>query len=659
MTISTVEHSKVALGAIHKLHNFSYADAAARTGATGLTVDNNYQVARQEDNDSFWILLDYSGPTWLLIETGGSTGLWSRSGTVLSPLTDTDTVKAGPGTLVNPSYTFKADGSTGFYSNGVGSVGFSSVGTLKATLDSTGLILNSGGSITSTGNGDVSIVPNGTGVFMCGTGSPGHLTPTSGEAYFQGIVEFDDVVHFDAGPIFYTNSLFKDNVEIQIGNIGDSRIDWSTAQTKHGVIWGLGDTSKYVILCDSADRNTDWGAPDYTDPTFRIQSNDSSDTSEFISLAYNAISLEAHKGTSGNVVSIKSTPGSSSTAKVMRLEADGSNWGVGSRVLEIVSDHVSAIPLAINDGAANVLTVSRTGTVLTSGDVTFSSGGSITSTLNGDISIVPNGSGVLMCGTGSPGHLTPLSGEAYFEGIVEIDGTLYCDGSVLFGSNVTLASNKTIATASSSYGSIITQNTFQTPDTAMITTGSVSNIWLICSHGDFNSDFANSARTDPTFIWQSEDATEVTERGYVSWNEQTIGGGKGSYVGMKSITEEITIPVGQGGLGKKIDSSANLAPATSRIIQVMSRITQAPGGGATVAHIGRTNGGNIDEYADDTAVTLGTTTIASDDGDGVTPIPHWQTSADTIQVGTDFDVTGTDMKIRVVVFYEECTVPTS
>lgn len=59
------------------------------------------------------------------------------------------------------------------------------------------ITLLSGGSIISSSNGNISRVPNGTGIFYCGTGSPGHLTPTTGEAYFQGKVEFDEKVYID------------------------------------------------------------------------------------------------------------------------------------------------------------------------------------------------------------------------------------------------------------------------------------------------------------------------------------------------------------------------------------------------------------------------------------------------------------------------------
>lgn len=58
-------------GDIHKIHNFEYADEAARTGAS-ITSDDVGKVAVQLDNNTYWILIDDT-PTWTQItnEAGG------------------------------------------------------------------------------------------------------------------------------------------------------------------------------------------------------------------------------------------------------------------------------------------------------------------------------------------------------------------------------------------------------------------------------------------------------------------------------------------------------------------------------------------------------------------------------------------------------------
>jgi len=41
------------------------------------------------------------------------------------------------------------------------------------------------------------------------------------------------------------------------------------------------------------------------------------------------------------------------------------------------------------------------------------------------------------------------------------------------------------------------------------------------------------------------------------------------------------------------------------------------------------------------------------------PADMWQAAADTFTITTDADVTGNDMKIRIVVWYEQITASTS
>lgn len=67
----SAQHSKqtVAQG-IHIMHAYEYADAAARAAATGFVSADEGKVARQLDDDSFWILIDAGGPTWKELTPG-------------------------------------------------------------------------------------------------------------------------------------------------------------------------------------------------------------------------------------------------------------------------------------------------------------------------------------------------------------------------------------------------------------------------------------------------------------------------------------------------------------------------------------------------------------------------------------------------------------
>ena len=58
-----IEHDVIPLGEIHIPHNWEYADAAARTGATGFVAADVGKWAKQLDNGTFWELTATT-PTW-------------------------------------------------------------------------------------------------------------------------------------------------------------------------------------------------------------------------------------------------------------------------------------------------------------------------------------------------------------------------------------------------------------------------------------------------------------------------------------------------------------------------------------------------------------------------------------------------------------------
>lgn len=73
MSTSPRHGSQDVADGIHIVHAFEYADASARTGASGLVSSDVGKVARQLDDDSFWILNDDSPVTWTRIDAA-STG---------------------------------------------------------------------------------------------------------------------------------------------------------------------------------------------------------------------------------------------------------------------------------------------------------------------------------------------------------------------------------------------------------------------------------------------------------------------------------------------------------------------------------------------------------------------------------------------------------
>lgn len=163
-------------------------------------------------------------------------------------------------------------------------------------------------------------------------------------------------------------------------------------------------------------------------------------------------------------------------------------------------------------------------------------------------------------------------------------------------------------------------------------------------------------QTHPTYAIFSVDSpvTKPDARSQFAWNHWRQGGDFGAYLGIRSITEEVTIAVGQGAGGVATTISV---PANSRILDAAARVTQAPGGGATTLDVGRT-AGDLDELIDGISTALDTTgTSVANHGPGVV-FPLENPTANTLDLTTDANVTVSDMIARVTVWYREITPPT-
>jgi hypothetical protein len=163
-------------------------------------------------------------------------------------------------------------------------------------------------------------------------------------------------------------------------------------------------------------------------------------------------------------------------------------------------------------------------------------GGTIESTANGDLSFIPNGTGIVYIGTGSPGHLTPTSGELYVQGKCEIDGTLYADGSILLGTSGFVYGGTDCTFGNSdptNYGALRFRNTASTPDTCMLLTGAISNAYVMCEYSDRSYDHAHALQTNPTLFIQSanQSATE-----WISFTHDQTDGLISAGTGLKLTT---------------------------------------------------------------------------------------------------------------------------
>jgi len=245
------------------------------------------------------------------------------------------------------------------------------------------------------------------------------------------------------------------------------------------------------------------------------------------------IIAESYTTTSGTLASFKSTPASGSTATVMTIEADGTNWNSGARVLKIITDDNSADPLVINDGAADVWAVGRNGNQVMTGDLQLTGGGSITTTTNGDLVLLPNGTGITQIGdAGSTSHSFATNDDLFVSGKLEVDGAAYFDGGSLTMSN----------DADFIIGSFAAVwKTSQTVPTILAGVDGTSRTILVAEIADRNFDFSHAGQSNPTiFIHSANQST--TEWGSIA-HDQTdfvINQGAGTTKLAGGVTHNVT-----------------------------------------------------------------------------------------------------------------------
>lgn len=87
--MTTALHADLALGEIHRAHNWEYATAAAREGASGFVAGDVGKLARQTDENSLWMLIS-TAPTWARVSSGEGSASSSLEITV---------IKGTPGTI--------------------------------------------------------------------------------------------------------------------------------------------------------------------------------------------------------------------------------------------------------------------------------------------------------------------------------------------------------------------------------------------------------------------------------------------------------------------------------------------------------------------------------------------------------------------------------
>lgn len=290
-------------------------------------------------------------------------------------------------------------------------------------------------------------------------------------------------------------------------------------------------------------------------------------------------------------------------------------------------------------------------------DLEFTAAGPVIKTQsNEDLTLLPHGTGITVVGdAGATSNSLNSNDDLFVAGEVEIDGSIYTDGQLLM--DIGGGSAFWLGTTSAE-GSQMTTSTLYDHMGLFIGSGH-GRVLVVGSRSWSTRNYDNGIQTHPMLavVADVDPDTDNTLQSRFQWDSWSLAGSKGAFLGIKSITELVTIPVGQGATPVVL-SAGNLAPANSRILEAAVYVTQQPGGGATTLDVGIT-GGNLDGLIDGIAVTTGTDGNSVANNDGVQTFPVENAAATTLTLTTDADVTGTDMIVRVVVWYRDVVAPTS
>lgn len=217
-----------------------------------------------------------------------------------------------------------------------------------------------------------------------------------------GKLEVDGDAFFDGAAYYMAALQLYDNKNFIFGNGGDANLDWSTAQTNHGFMIGLGNTSRYAIICESADKDIDFGKGNQTNPTLFIHSADATDLTQWISFAHDQTDavISSGKGTVKvdddlNVTGSISVGLSTITASaddvpvdsvtVLNVDTNGGHvtiggftGGVANQILHIYNSDANNIIIEDDEGTGNQDIKTNTGA-----DVTITAEGGCTLVYDG------------------------------------------------------------------------------------------------------------------------------------------------------------------------------------------------------------------------------------------------------------------------------------
>ena len=139
------------------------------------------------------------------------------------------------------------------------------------------ITLTGGGDIVTTANGNIDLIPNGTGITSIGGGTGSHSLNSPNDLMVNGELEVDSVAYFDSSMTVASQINLAAGQKISSGGTGSVYYPVLTGGNNYGA-FGLGTGSATMIFALQGQENTAWGHPAESVPTLRMQANSSNPT---------------------------------------------------------------------------------------------------------------------------------------------------------------------------------------------------------------------------------------------------------------------------------------------------------------------------------------------------------------------------------------------
>lgn len=160
-----------------------------------------------------------------------------------------------------------------------------------------------GGEITTTANGNLTLIPNGSGITIVGdAGSTSRSLASNDDLLVTGRAEVNGVFYADSDAYFTGVVRIEDDTKLVFGDDDDFKMEWATNQATSGALMlGLGVNSRYILMTDLTQIGKNHDHPNQDHPTLFIHAfaNPDTDNTPWISFKHDNVDgdINCGKGT--------------------------------------------------------------------------------------------------------------------------------------------------------------------------------------------------------------------------------------------------------------------------------------------------------------------------------------------------------------------------